>query len=234
MNVLAVVSHPDDMEILCAGTLIRCAKRGDKVTVCHMANGNMGHEIIMPEELREIRAEEARRSGALAGFDIISCDIGDLMVYDGNKEQRDKVVEVIRQVDPDFILTHAPNDYMPDHVAVSKIVFDASFAASVPHYEMSDSGVAKVIPIYYMDTDGGVDFVPTEYVDISEEMDLKLEMAKCHESQLKWLKDHDGIDFTEIVKLMSRYRGYQCGVKYAEGFRQCLTLPRMIPKRLLP
>ena len=46
MNVLAIGCHPDDIEISCCGTLAKCVKRGDKVTVCHVANGNMGHEII--------------------------------------------------------------------------------------------------------------------------------------------------------------------------------------------
>ena len=68
MNVLAIGCHPDDIEISCCGTLAKCVKRGDKVTVCHVANGNMGHEIIEPDELREIRAQEARNAGALAGI----------------------------------------------------------------------------------------------------------------------------------------------------------------------
>ena len=52
MNVLAIVCHPDDMEIGCGGTLLRCKQRGDNVTVCHVANGNMGHMVIQPAELR--------------------------------------------------------------------------------------------------------------------------------------------------------------------------------------
>lgn len=51
MNVLAIGCHPDDIEISCCGTLAKCVKRGDNVTVCHVANGNMGHEIISPDEL---------------------------------------------------------------------------------------------------------------------------------------------------------------------------------------
>lgn len=132
MNVLAIGCHPDDMEINCAGTLAKCVKRGDRVVVCHVANGNLGHEIIQPSQLRDMRIQEAKRAGSLAGIEVITCDIGDCLVYEGSKEQRDKVVDVIRSVDPDFIITHAPNDYMPDHLAVSRLVFDASFAASVP------------------------------------------------------------------------------------------------------
>ena len=234
MNILAIGCDPDDIEINCVGTLIKCVKRGDNVTVCHVCNGNMGHEVIMPDELRKIRIEEARRAGAMAGIKVVTCDIGDLDVYNQSKEQRDLVIDVIREADPDLIITHAPNDYMLDHVAVSKLVFDASFAASVPHYKTKVDKTAKVVPLYYMDNLTGVDFIPTEYVDVTEEIDLKLEMLECHESQLKWMRDHDNIDFADMVKTCAKYRGYQCNAAYAEAFTQCLAYPKMQTKRLLP
>ncbi len=234
MNILAIGCHPDDIEINCVGTLIKCVKRGDNVTVCHVCNGNMGHEVIMPDELRKIRIEEARRAGAMAGIKVVTCDIGDLDVYNQSKEQRDLVIDVIRQADPDLIITHAPNDYMLDHVAVSKLVFDASFAASVPHYKTKVDKTARVVPLYYMDNLTGVDFIPTEYVDVTEEIDLKLEMLECHESQLKWMRDHDNIDFADMVKTCAKYRGYQCNAAYAEAFTQCLAYPKMQTRRLLP
>lgn len=234
VNVLAIGCHPDDIEINCVGTLLKCVQRGDKVTVCHVANGNMGHEVIQPEELRLIRAQEAQNAGAMAGFEVVTCDIGDLMVYEGSKEQRDKVVDVIRKAQPDVIITHGPTDYMPDHVAVSKLVFDASFAASVPHYETAVPGATGVTPIYYMENAMGVNFVPTHYVDVSDVIDLKLQMLECHVSQIKWLRDHDNVDVVEQARVISRYRGLQSNVQYAEGFTECLAWPKMITKRLLP
>ncbi len=232
MNVLAIGCHPDDIEIACSGTLAKCVKRGDKVTVCHVANGDMGHAIIEPKELREMRIAEAKKAGSLAGIEVVTMDIGDLLPNGCDISQRDKIVDLIKEKKPDFIITHGKNDYMPDHLAVSKLVFDASFAASVPHY--GAPGAAEVTPIFYMDNLAGMNFIPTEYVDITEEIDLKLEMLECHESQLKWMRDHDGIDFAEFVKTCSRFRGIQCGVPYAEGFIQELSWPRMVPKRLLP
>ncbi len=234
MNVLAIGCHPDDIEINCAGTLAKCVKRGDNVTVCHVCNGNLGHVIIQPDELAEIRKNEAIKAGSLAGIKVVTCDIGDLMAYDQIKEQRDKVVDVIREAQPDFIITHAPNDYMPDHVAVSKLVFDAAFAASVPHYISGVATASAVTPIFYMDNLGGNEFLPTEYVDITDEIDLKLEMLECHESQLKWMREHDNIDFADMVKTISKYRGYQCGATYAEAFSQCMVYPKPTTRRLLP
>lgn len=241
MNVLAIGCHPDDVEIACAGTLAKCVKRGDKVIVCHASTGNLGHVIIPPDELTQIRAEEARKAGSLAGIEVISAGFNDLDIYDNNKAARDKMIDVIRYANPDFIITHNPDDYMPDHTAVSRLVFDASFAATLPnhtdypHRFSSQTGEpARVVPIYYMDTLAGVNFVPTEFVDIADEIDLKLEMLECHASQLVWMREHDGIDFADMVKTCSRYRGYQCGAEYAEGFRQCQAYLKGTTKRLLP
>jgi len=232
MNVLAVGAHPDDIEISCSGTLAKCVKRGDKVTVCHVANGNMGHEIISPEELRKIRIGEAKKAGSLAGIEVVTLDVGDLLPNGCSIEQRDKLIALIKKVQPDFIITHSPTDYMPDHLAVQKLVFDASFGASVPHY--GAEGKAAVVPIFYMDNLAGMNFLPTEYVDITDEIELKLRMLECHESQLKWMRDHDHIDFADFVRTCSKFRGLQCGVDYAEAFTQELVWPKVLPKRLLP
>ena len=132
MRVLAVGCHPDDIEIACSGTLAKCVKRGDKVTACHVANGNMGHEIIKPDELRKIRAEEAQRAGALAGIEVVTMDIGDLLPNGASVEQRDKIADLIIRTQPDFIITHSPTDYMCDHREVSKLVITISAFSSSP------------------------------------------------------------------------------------------------------
>lgn len=234
MKVLAIGAHPDDIEIACSGTLAKCVKRGDEVTVCHVSSGNLGHVIIPPDELRVIRAAEAKKAGGMAGIKVICAGFDDLEIFDNNKAARDKIVDVIKSVNPDFIITHNPDDYMPDHTAVSRLVFDASFTATLPNYKSGVKEAARLVPIYYMDTLAGVNFQPEEYVDISEEIDLKIRMLECHESQLVWMKEHDGIDFADMVRTCSRYRGYQCGAAYAEGFRQCKVYLKGTTKRLLP
>ncbi len=233
-TVLVISAHPDDMEIACAGTLLKCRARGDRVVVCHLSDGDCGHEIIPPEELGLMRRGEALRSGELGDFEVMWGGFHDLDIYTDNKESRDKVVDIIRSVNPDFIITHDPDDYMPDHTATSKLVFDACFAATVPSYLTERSERARLVPVYYMDTLAGVNFNPTEYVDVSEHIDKKLEMLNCHESQIVWMRDHDHIDFPDMVKTCCRYRGFQCGVDYAEGFRQCQVYLKGTTKRLLP
>ena len=241
MNILAIGCHPDDVEIACAGTLVKCVKRKDKVIVCHASTGNLGHVVIPPDELTVIRAREAQKAGSLAGIEVLSAGFDDLDIYDNNKAARDRIIDVIRYANPDVIITHNPDDYMPDHTAVSRLVFDASFAATLPNYiayghrySAPDGEPAKLVPIYYMDTLAGVNFIPDEFVDITDEIDQKLQMLECHESQLVWMREHDHIDFAHMVKTCSRYRGYQCGAAYAEGFRQCKAYLKGTTKRLLP
>ena len=234
-TVLVISCHPDDVEIACAGTLLKCRERGDRVVVCHLCSGNLGHVIIPPDELRVMRANEAKKAGAMGGIEVMWGGFDDLEIYDNNKESRDKVVKVIKQVNPDFIITHDPDDYMPDHVAVSKLAFDASFTATLPNYHVDGvEGAAKMVPIYYMDTLCGVNFNPTEYVDVTPYIDTKLEMLECHESQIVWMRDHDHIDFPDMVRVCSRYRGFQCGAEYAEGFKQCQVYLKGTTKRYLP
>jgi LmbE family N-acetylglucosaminyl deacetylase len=215
--------------------------RGDKVIVCHVSTGNLGHVIIPPDELTIIRGNEAKTAGALAGIEVICAGFDDLEIYDNNREARDKIVDVIKYANPDLIITHYPDDYMPDHTAVSRLVFDASFTATLPNYCLqapiysnADTPPAKLVPIYYMDTLAGVNFVPTDFVDISDVIDLKIQMLECHASQLVWMREHDGIDFADMVRTCSRYRGYQCGAGYAEGFRQAQYYLKGTTKRLLP
>jgi LmbE family N-acetylglucosaminyl deacetylase len=234
MNVLVVSAHPDDIEVNCAGTVKKLVDRGDTVYVCNLCNGNMGHMVIMPDELAAIRLKESENAAATTGAIFLPPIDGDLVLYHQDKATRDKVVDIIRQAKPDFIITHTPNDYMPDHIAVGKLVFDASFCASLPHYVTEYDNAVPICPIYYMDNLGAFQFTPTEYVDITDEIENKIKGLNCHESQLKWMKDHDQIDFAEMVRAFSRMRGLQAGVKYAEAFTQVVGWGRMTTKRLLP
>ena len=59
VSICPVGCHPDDLEIACAGTLLKCKARGDRVVICHLSSGNLGHVIIPPDELVQIRAKEA-------------------------------------------------------------------------------------------------------------------------------------------------------------------------------
>lgn len=234
MNVLAIGCHPDDLEIGCFGTLARYVKEGHKVTACHITNGSLGHVSIPPEKLRLIRNKESEKAAAVIGADCVTLDISDLAVDSMNSELLGGLVEIIRNANPDIIIAHSEEDYMRDHLEAGLMAFGASFDATIVQHHRSIPATKSVVPLYYMDTLAGVNFIPTEYVDISDEIELKLEALSCHESQINWLKDHDGIDFVDFVRTCSKYRGLQSSVAYAEGFKQCLTWPRIVTRRMLP
>ncbi len=235
MNILAIGCHPDDLEIGCGGTLAKYAELGHQVVMCHVANGNMGHAVILPDELREIRAKEAENAGKVLGAaEVISLDVPDLKVDSKEEETVHKVIDVIRYVKPDLIITHSPDDYMRDHLEVGRLVFDAGFSSSVPQLHTNRPAFPGIVPIYYMDTLAGVNFLPADYVDISETIRRKLLAVECHQSQVGWMKDHDDIDFPDFVRTVSKFRGLQCGAAYAEGFKVCAVWPRLGTKRLLP
>src|SRR5947199_8641659 len=60
-RVLALMPHPDDMEILCAGTLIRLREAGCEIHVATMTPGDKGSAELDREAIAAIRREEARR-----------------------------------------------------------------------------------------------------------------------------------------------------------------------------
>ncbi len=123
---------------------------------------------------------------------------------------------------------------MPDHTNVSKLVFDASFVATIPQYPIKKGVVTQNVPIFYMDNDLAIDFNPSIYVDISDVIEQKKQMIDCHQSQVVWLREHDDIDFADASITVSKFRGLQSGVKFAEGFREHKASGKLRAERLLP
>jgi LmbE family N-acetylglucosaminyl deacetylase len=201
--------------------------------MCVATDGTAGHMVIKPPELARIREREARSAAQLIRADFIWLGFRDELIFN-DEPTRLAFVDAIRQAEPDIIITHAPNDYHPDHRTVSRLVFDASFVASLPNIETKHPAHPLVPPLYYMDTVAGKGFHPSEYVDITSTMEVKRQMLACHESQVKWLKDHDDIDVMEFIEVMARARGFQCNVQYAEGFCSSDVWPRTRPGRILP
>lgn len=188
---------------------------------------------IGPQELAEIRQKEARDSAAIISAEFFWLDVPDLMV--GHDPQLHlKMVDVIRTAKPDIIITHSPDDYMLDHQATSRLIFDCSFSASVPNWKTNVPFYPVVPYVFYMDTLAGINFLPTDYVDITDTIETKMKMLACHESQVSWLRDHDNIDIMDFTRTVAKFRGLQCGVQYAEAFRPLATWPRLTTKRLLP
>ena len=235
MKVLAVGCHPDDLEIACGGTLRKYVEQGAEVFTCHVANGNQGHVIIEPKELAELRAKEFEAASAVIGVkETFNLNVGDMLVDSHDPAVMDAMADVVRYVRPDVIITHNDTDYMQDHTETSRIATNGSFCSGLNHRPRQFEAYSSFIPVFFMDTLAGVGFQPTHYVDITNQIDIKIKALECHESQLKWMYEHDNIDFADMVRTCSKYRGYQCGVAYAEGFRPYNVYPRYCTKHLLP
>src|SRR5260370_31641242 len=126
MRVLAIGAHPDDLEILCGGTLARFAARGDAVTMGVMTDGSAGHAEIGAADLAVIREREARAAAAVISADFVWLGLPDEFVFNDEPTRR-RLLEAIRAARPDLILTHDPDVYHPDHRATSRALFDANF-----------------------------------------------------------------------------------------------------------
>jgi LmbE family N-acetylglucosaminyl deacetylase len=232
--VLAVGAHPDDLEQLCGGTLARFAREGHHVVMCHATRGDKGSYVHTSEEISRIRTTEAQKAAEICGAEHATLGLSDGEVLAADPAQRRLVVDLVREARPDLIITHSPGDYMSDHTEISKLVFDCSFHATLPLFATGKQHHSKVAPIYYMETLSGLGFEPTEFVDVSGVIETKTAMLEAHESQLSWLRDHDGVDIVQQMRTASAFRGQQCGVAYAEGFAPCLTWLRCTTRRLLP
>jgi N-acetylglucosamine malate deacetylase 1 len=234
VRVLAVGAHPDDLEILCGGTLARFVQEGHEVVMCHATRGDRGSFVHTSEEIARIRGAEARRATGICGAEYATLSFSDGEINAADPSQQRAVVNLVRDARPDLILTHSQGDYMGDHNEIAKLVFECSFHATLPLYETGKPHHTSVTPIYHIETIMGLGFQPTEFVDITATIETKVAMLEAHESQLTWLRDHDGVDIVEQMTTTSRYRGQQCGVAYAEGFVSCLPWLRGTTRRLLP
>lgn len=235
MKVLACCAHPDDAEILAGGTLAKYSLRGDEVNIAITTNGEVGHPVWPKEKIAKIREEEARSAAAVIGARLFWLGFPDEFLFD-SRQTRLAVIDVIRQCRPDVILTHWPGDlYNPDHTVTGQIVNDVAIMTTVPSIVTQAPPCEKIPVVYFMDSMAGVGFVPDEYVDITDTFELKLNMFGEHRSQVSdWLKDQYGSSMEEMVEVSAKYRGFQAGVRYAEGFVRAKAWPRGVTGTLLP
>src|SRR5690348_15633082 len=117
-RVLAVMAHPDDAELLCAGTLARAKADGAAVAVCVMCQGDKGVAADGQggAELGQVRKREAAEAAKVLGATLFWFEARDGELFD-TYENRAKLVEIYRQYRPTLVVAHAPEDYHPDHRA---------------------------------------------------------------------------------------------------------------------
>jgi LmbE family N-acetylglucosaminyl deacetylase len=233
-SVIAIAAHPDDIEILCAGAMALYARAGAEVWLCTLTAGEGGVNDRAPDEIARIRRAESESSAALIGARYACLGLPDGGVLNGDPDMRSRVVDIIRQARPDVVFTHDPDDYHPDHRATSAMVLDACFTAVISNTRTGYPATGSLPAVFYMDTLAGTGFQPEQYVDITAVWTTKRDMLACHVSQLEWMQRQESLDFLEFTETMGQFRGIQCGVRYAEGYRIAHAWQRDTTRRLLP
>lgn len=227
-TALAIMAHPDDIEILCAGTLLLLRERGWNIHLATMTAGDLGSATLSPKRISGIRRKEAANSAKLLGAAYTCLGFKDLsIVYDVPGKRR--VSALLRKVRPDLLITHNPTDYMADHEETSRLAREGAFAAAVPNWRSGNSAkpLDHLPAILYADPIDLSDIMGRRQdsalvVDISAVIEKKTKLLACHASQREWLRSVHGVDeYLLWMRRMGTARAADCGstaVKFAEGF----------------
>lgn len=234
-KVLAVGAHPDDVEIMCAGTLFLLRDAGYQMHIGTMSLGDCGSMEKPAQEIRRTRRKEAENACQKLGATYSYLGMYDFAIFNNDLANR-RTVALVRDVDPLVVFTHPQHDYLSDHETTSLLVRNACFYAPAPNYDtlnLTASVRSAAIPwLYYCHPLEGIDIygknvTPEFYVDVTASFDRKLEMLSSHESQRSWLRAHHGIDeYLESVRRWCGELGKRATaicrreVKFAEAFRQ--------------
>ena len=194
LRILAFGAHPDDCDILLGGMAIMWAQQGHQVTFVSATNGDTGHHLMGGGPLARRRYAEAQRSAEIAGihYQVLDIHNGQLMP---TLENRWRFVEIIREADPDLVVSHRPNDYHPDHRCTGQLVHDAAYTVTIPNVAALTPHL-MTNPIFACFSDRfqrPYPFQADVIVDIDGVMPTKLEMLHCHTSQFyEWLPYNQG------------------------------------------
>ena len=196
MNILAIGSHPDDIEYGCGGTLLSYAQNGHNVYLMVMTEGTMGGQ-------GHIRRREQQRSAELIGAKEVFWG-----GYEDTKVTLDRslirrIEDVIDNVKPTMTFVHAPSDTHQDHRNMTQATISATrYIKNVLFYEGPTT----------------LEFEPTVYVDIHDVVDKKIALLEAHGTQVMKTNIED-LSIIDLMKSNATFRGIQGRVKYAEGFQ---------------
>ena len=217
-RLLAVVAHPDDAEILCAGTLARARDDGAAIAICVTCKGDKGQPARPITNLAAVRKKEMTAAAKLLGAQTFFVGASDGELFDTTANRR-KLIEIYRRFRPTLVLGHDPNDYHADHRAASQLAEAATWFCASKGHKTASSPLPRPPALWWMDTINMTGFEPGFYIDVSAYLDLKLAMLRCYKSQLMRSKDRDLPPLAELLDRQARTRGAQSDVAAAEAFR---------------
>jgi LmbE family N-acetylglucosaminyl deacetylase len=192
VNVLAIGAHPDDVELGCGGTLALHRLAGDRVVVLVMTVGERGPQFQVT------RMAEQQDACDLLGAELVWGGFPDCDVAAGSRAVG-LIEQVMAEVRPDIVYTHAPDDSHQDHRAVA---------------EASISACRRVSRLCFYEGPTTTGFEPTIYVDVSATLSVKIDSIRAHASQV--LKN--GLVDLEAIEALARCRGFQARIRNAEAF----------------
>lgn len=226
LDVLALAAHPDDVELCAGGTVCRMTRQGYAVGIVDFTRGELGSRGT-PEQRMEEAAEAAAVLGLTARENLGLPD-GDIAQ---TKENRAKVIRVIRRYRPHLLLVNAPECRHPDHCAAAKLATDAAFYAGLRKVVTREDDGSEQEPwrphhiLHYMQA---VPFTPTFVVDVTETWEQRIEALLAFRSQFfnpDYVPEKDepetyvsNPDFFRWIEARARTYGYRVGATYGEPF----------------
>jgi len=229
-TAIAIAAHPDDIELMMAGTLLLLKKAGYEIHYMNLAAGNCGSTKYSSEETKRMRMEEAKNAAQILGAHFHPPFCNDLEILYETDLLR-KVAAVIREVKPNVVLTHSPEDYMEDHVNTCRLAVTASFARGMPNFttipeseaDNYDCTIYHSLPHTLRDN-FRQRIIPGAFVNTISVQQTKLDALKAHRSQQDWLdvtqKMNSYLQAMEDIAL--KVGEMSKAFKYAEGWRRHL------------
>lgn len=194
LRILAFGAHPDDCYLKVGGTAAKYARQGHKVKFVSLTNGDTGHYALGGGPLARRYYAEAQRAAQAAG---VACEVLD--IHNGQLmptlENRWWLVRIIRDFQPDLVITHRPNDYHPDHRYTGQLVHDAAYTVTIPNVQALTPHLRYNPVIVYMSDpfQKPYPFTPDVVVDIDAVLEAKLDMLDCFATEMyEWLPFNEG------------------------------------------
>ena len=231
-RVLAIAAHPDDIEFFMSGTFMLLGRAGWELHYMNLANGCCGTTQFDRETIAEIRRKEARQAADSIGAVFHESICNDLEIF-YDKPTLAKVASVVRDVQPEIVLTHAPADYMEDHMNASRLAVTAAFCRGMPNFpvEPPRPHIAGQVSLYHAQPFSHRDplnqlVTPDFWVDVSDVVEAKVAMLAHHQSQKRWLDESQGHDsYLQTLRDLDAEGGQLSGqYSFAEGWRKHLHL----------
>src|SRR5688572_19715113 len=114
-TALALFAHPDDIELVAAGTLLLLRRAGWEIHVMNLSSGNLGSMTQSSKDIAQTRRIEAQNAAQILGATWHPPIAHDMEIF-YERNLLKQVAAVVRHVQPQIVFTHSPQDYMEDHV----------------------------------------------------------------------------------------------------------------------